>query len=76
MFSAASQIAEVELFFKAMYLYSIYSEWQGYSPPCLYLNFASVMILCLVRSCIPSFSGRGKRGEGGILHIFQFFYLK
>ena len=33
MFSAASQIAEAELFFGALYLYSIYWEWQGYSLP-------------------------------------------
>ena len=39
MFSAASQIVEAELFFGALYLYSIYWEWQGYSLPCLYLNF-------------------------------------
>ena len=33
MFSAASQIVEAELFFGALYLYSIYWEWQGYSLP-------------------------------------------
>ena len=36
MFSAASQIGEAELFFGALYLYSIYWEWQGYSLPCLF----------------------------------------
>ena len=71
MFSAASQIAEGELFFEALYLSIFYIlREQGYSSPCLYLNLASVMILCRVSACIPSFSWRG---DGGILHIFQFF---
>ena len=72
MFSVASQIAEVELFFEALYLYSLYWEWQGYSSPCLYLNFASVMILCRVSSCIPSFSWRG-RGVRGAFYTFTSF---
>ena len=74
MFSAASQIAEVELFFEALYLYSIYWECQGYSPPCLYLNFASVMMLCRVSSCVPSFSWRG-RGVRGAFYTFSSFFL-
>ena len=77
MFSAASQIAEIELFFEALYLNSIYLEWQGYYPPCLYLNFASVMILCRVSSWISSFSWwrGGGRCEGGTLHIFSSFFI-
>jgi len=75
MFSAASQIAEVELFFVALYLYSIYWEWQGYSPPCLYLNFASVMILCRVSSCIPSFSWWRGRGVRGAFYTFSSLFL-
>jgi len=74
MFSAASQIAEVELFFEALYLYSIYWEWQGYSSPCLYLNFASVMIQCRVSYCIPSFSWRG-RGVRGAFSTFSSFFI-
>ena len=74
--SAASQIAEAELFFGALYLYSIYWEWQSYSLPCLFLNFASVMILCQL--LIPRYNTLSMkfswwRGGGGVLHIFQFF---
>ena len=76
MFSAASQIAEVELFFEALYLYSIYWEWQGYSSPCLYSNFASVMVLCRVSSCIPSFSWGGRGVRGTFYTFSSFFYLQ
>ena len=73
MFSAASQIAEVELFFEALYLSIFYIlREQGYSSPCLYLNFASVMILCWVSSCIPSFSWWGERGEGAFYTFSSF----
>ena len=75
MFSAASQIAEVELFFEALYLSIFYIlREQGYSSPCLYLNFASVMIQCQVSYCIPSFSWRG-RGVRGAFSTFSSFFL-
>ena len=74
-FSVASQNAEAEVLFGALCLYSIFWEWQGYSLPCLFLNFASV-IYC-VSSCIPSLHTFNKiswwGGEGGVLHIFKFF---
>ena len=61
MFSAASQIAEAELFFGALYLYS----------------FLFVFKFCFshVTESAPAFLTLMVMGEGGVLHIFQFFIL-
>ena len=78
MFSAASQIAEAELFFRALYLYTE-SGKVTLSLVC-FLNFASVMLLCQL-PYIPSYNILSMKfswwggGEGGVLHTFQVFIL-
>ena len=72
MFSAASQIAEAELFFGALYLYSLVRVARLLSP-------LSVFKFCFshVTEPAPGFLAflDGRRGWGGVLYIFQFFIL-